>query len=250
MRARSARPDARGCLADASGSSGAALPAPRPYPVFETSTRVRAHEPMTGAADDQAAVRPAHDLGRLAQDELHLARVLPPLAPPTRGPALRGSTEARSTTRPSALDTIFWVTTTTSSSVRPMPAAPSAAAMSAPGRPPPTTSGCPRGRAAARSRGEAAGHPRREIRGRVHVEGQPRSLDDDRPGAASRRGVPVGGEAVRPELERDDVRWRQRQSIRPRPAASGAIATAGRCAPSTASSSAVTSSAVSSGRSP
>ena len=63
-----------------------------------------------------------HDLRRLTQHELHLARVLAPALGPFDGPRPRLD-RARSTTRPSALQTTFWVTTRTSSSRRPMPPA-------------------------------------------------------------------------------------------------------------------------------
>ena len=101
--------------ADRSGSSGRSvttLAAAR----FDASTPALAHTKPCGAADDHAALH-AQDLRGLAQHDLDLARV----AIPSRGESDRLRTRldvVRSTRQPSALETIFWVTTRTSPCAR------------------------------------------------------------------------------------------------------------------------------------
>ena len=46
--------------------------------VRHVDARVRAHEAVPRPGDDEPALGHAHDLRRLAEDELHLARILPP----------------------------------------------------------------------------------------------------------------------------------------------------------------------------
>ena len=72
--------------AEASGSSGSSE-ATSPRHVGDVDAGIGADEPVTGAADDQAAVGHADDGRRLAQDDLDLARVLVPRRAQSRASA-------------------------------------------------------------------------------------------------------------------------------------------------------------------
>ena len=107
-----ALPDGR--APSASGSLGQQGDTSSAADVGGVDAGVGAHEAVSGAADDDAALHAQH-LGRLAQHDLDLARVAVPAPRRSSTASGRGSTSRRSTMRPSAFETTFWVTTRTSS---------------------------------------------------------------------------------------------------------------------------------------
>ena len=110
VRSRSA---ARIRRALASGSSGQQDDRARLGRVRVVDAGRGADEAVAGLGDDERRPR-AHDARRLAQDDLDLARVAP--VRPARAPAATASTSSIRTTRPSAFETAFCATTTTSPS--------------------------------------------------------------------------------------------------------------------------------------
>ena len=125
-------------------------------------------------------------------------------------------------TAPSALDTIFWVTTSTSSSVSGR--APGVRSMASPMRPPTAspmrTSGIPSRARTEIGDGSAGTHALRldrldehEVVGRIEVDRE-RAVDLDVGRAGGLGGGSMGAPAARPEREVDDAGRPERERVR------------------------------------
>ena len=220
--------------ADASGSTGSSVTI-----AAALRAHVRGVDAAVGADEtvrrlrDQDAVLPADDPASLAQHDLELARVAVPACREFDRLRAAARSVVRSTIAPSALETIFWVTTRTSSSRERQrlggaadERATSRAGRSSPGPNlrdavqgedlddwPAASSSRPRGRrprmsASSRSSGVS-----------TSKASGPSTSTYDAPAAAASRGV--RRPAVLAEAERDGVGRRHQQRVRPRAVAVG-----------------------------
>ena len=131
----------RAQLAGRSGPGPRAAATRRPRPARSTvDAGVRAHEPVLGAHDQHAALG-THHLGALVEDHLHQARVLVRASRRAHRARADGSTCRRSRSRPSAFETTFCATTSTSPSPIVTPARSRRRAIAATGRRPGRISG-------------------------------------------------------------------------------------------------------------
>ena len=144
------------------GNSSTVVVAARDVGAVDAGVGEHDAEPVLG--DDEVRTR-AHDVAGLLQDQLDDARVLARLARQRRGARRWRRRPTRRRSRPSAFETIFWVTAMTSPSASARPAAPSASSSSRPRSSPGRTSGNP-GTRREREGGAVIGGLRRQRRAR------------------------------------------------------------------------------------
>ena len=217
-----ARTAARMPAAEASGSRGRSVTSdPESGPTFDASTPPLAHTNPCGVS----VMRTPFSMRTTRRASLSTTwtwRASRSKRWANSSASSPGTTPVRSMTAPSALDTIFWVTTSTSPSVSGR--APGVRSMASPMRPPTAspmrTSGIPSRARTEIGDGSAGTHALRldrldehEVVGRIEVDRE-RAVDlDVRRADCLGRGS-MGAPAARPEREVDDVGRPERERVR------------------------------------